>query len=285
MPKAGGHCNSPTQNMEWRKLHDGDAISALTHFRRSLEMAQDMAAKDTDNAQARRDVALYYGKTGQALLALGKPRQALASFQKPLAVFEKLAQSQPGNRDLKHMLVITHCQIGKALLRAGDAKQALEAFARSARIGSSLLVTEPGDTGTQGLLMLSAGEAGDALLRLGRVEDALDSYQKSLELGTLVAGQDPMNAGFRIHRALARCRIGRAQTAMARQARQLADKQSLMREAHRALQQGSDELAELRRRHTWYRENDEDLERAQRDLAEVANALTLLTIRPATTLN
>jgi tetratricopeptide (TPR) repeat protein len=254
-------------------LFEGDAQSAMDSFRRSMKLAQEMAQKDPDNAQARRDVAIYQAKVGEALLQLNQPRQALEQFRQPCALFAETAQSSSNARDARGVLVICHHSIASALLAMEDAGGALSQCDLGIKLAKSLLAAEPSDLMISRNLLLNYAVRGDALLQSGRYREALESSQQGLRLAEELAGLNPDHIEFRICRARMRAAAGRTYAHLARRSGSRVIRHEHLRAAQTWMTRGLHELTELRTRGTWYRREDREVNRIASELAKIRTDL------------
>jgi tetratricopeptide (TPR) repeat protein len=77
------------------KLQQGDVTGALAANQESLAIARKLAAEDSGNAQAQRDLSVSLVKLGNLELKKSDMAGALAAYQESLGIVRKLAAQDP----------------------------------------------------------------------------------------------------------------------------------------------------------------------------------------------
>jgi tetratricopeptide (TPR) repeat protein len=100
---------------------------ALAEYRRSLAIADKLAAADPGNTGWQRDLSVSHNKIGDLLMTAGRREEALAEYRMGLEIAEKLVAADPGNTGWQADLVISCYKVSRvsepaaaraALLRA-----------------------------------------------------------------------------------------------------------------------------------------------------------------------
>jgi tetratricopeptide (TPR) repeat protein len=97
----------------------GNLSGALEEFRKTLAIAERMAAQDPDNAGWQSDLATSYVWVGIVLESQGNLAGALEEFRKDLAIVERLAAQDPDNAGWQRELSVSRTRIGDVLESQG----------------------------------------------------------------------------------------------------------------------------------------------------------------------
>jgi len=176
----------------------GNLLDALTSYRDSLAIAEDLAKADPGRAGWQRDLSLSHEKVGDVLVAQGKLTDALKSYRESLAIRERLAEDDPSNAGWQRDLSLSYDNVGDVLEAQGNLFDALKSYRDSLAIAERLAKDDPGDVQRQRDLSLSYDNVGDALEAQGNLPDALKTYRDSLGIRERLAGVDPSNAASQI---------------------------------------------------------------------------------------
>jgi tetratricopeptide (TPR) repeat protein len=130
-----------------------------------LSIAERLAASDTANAGAQRDLSVVYAKVADALAAESKLSEAAADYVASLAIREKLAASDPDNAAWQRDLEVAIEKIGDVSYRFLMARD----FAKALELADLAIKRAPG------LGWLYTNRA-HALMFLGRTEEARALY-------------------------------------------------------------------------------------------------------------
>ena len=138
----------------------GRREEALAAYRRSLAIAEKLAAADPGNTEWQRDLSVSHDRIGDVLVAAGRREEALAAYRRSLAIREKLAAADPGNTEWQRDLSVSHDRIGDVLA------------ARGGRGGAGGLPQEPRDRARRSPPPIPATPSGSATCRSATTRSA-----------------------------------------------------------------------------------------------------------------
>ena len=175
----------------------GDLDAALTRYRASLVIAEDLARDDPGNAVWRRDLSVSHEKVGDVHRAQGDLDAALTRYRASLSIAEDLARDDPGNAGWRRDLLVSHIKVGEVHRAQGDLDAALTRYRAALAIAEDLARDDPGNAGWRRDLSGSHEKVGDVHLDQGDLDDALTRYRASLVIREDLARDDPGNAKWR----------------------------------------------------------------------------------------
>jgi tetratricopeptide (TPR) repeat protein len=171
----------------------GDRTDALEAYRKSLAIAEALAANDPSNTTSQRDLSISHEKIGNVLQDKGDRAGALDAYRKALAIREVLAAKDPGNAEWQRDLSLSYEKIGDVLQGKGDRAGALDAYRKSLVIAEALVAKDPGNTQWQRDLSVGYNQIGDVLWDEGDPAGALETYRKGLVIREVLATKGPSN--------------------------------------------------------------------------------------------
>ena len=124
----------------------GDDPGALRAYRKSLEIAETLAARDPANTEWQRDLSISHEKIGHILAAHGDSPAALEAYRKSLEIAEMLAARDPANTEWQRDLSVIHVKFGNTLTTQGDRDGALAAYQKALKIAETLAARDPANT-------------------------------------------------------------------------------------------------------------------------------------------
>lgn len=116
----------------------------MEHYRKALPLLESIVAADSNNVEARRDVAYCHGDIGAVLASMGKSREALKYSSKSLATFKEFYAANKMDRENRLSLLLVHEDIGKLFGSAGDMAPALENYRQALVILDKWSADDPG---------------------------------------------------------------------------------------------------------------------------------------------
>jgi serine/threonine protein kinase len=175
------------------QMVDGNAQEALTNFRRSLAMEQELEKIDPQNTLFRLDVAGVTASVGRALAGLGKHAEGLAMLKKAILVLEESYARDHSYADIPYWLGQDHIWSGEILAETGDVRRALDEYRRGAssleRLMSATLYAN-----TRSDIAASYTKVGTALALTEDNPEASSYYLKALKTAEPLALANPPNA-------------------------------------------------------------------------------------------
>ncbi|HYH47688.1 MAG TPA: tetratricopeptide repeat protein, partial [Thermoanaerobaculia bacterium] len=109
----------------------GDLAAALTAYRESLAIRQQLAAADPAHAGRQWDLSISYERVGDVLQNQGDLAAALTAYRESLAIRQQLAAADPAHAGWQRGLSISHNKVGDVLRNQGDLDTALTAYRES----------------------------------------------------------------------------------------------------------------------------------------------------------
>ena len=175
----------------------GAAESARRFYTGSLEIFQALARADPNDAQARRDLAISYGRLGDVHLKLGATDEALQYFQKDLELSEALARADPNDAQARRDLAISYSKLDDVHLRLGATDKALQSYQDGLKLSEALAEADLTNVQAQQDLSRSYYNLGKAHERANELARAQPWYEKMLAVGRDLAQRSPRSSDAR----------------------------------------------------------------------------------------
>lgn len=181
----------------------GDADQALDHYRRSLQIRNQLPAGVGDDAQIKREVSTSLNKLGDLLAtrsAAGAAQQALVHYRRSLEICERLFAADIRNDQAARDLSISLNKLAGFLSERrlpGDTDQAFSYYERDLEISERLFAANADSVQAARDVSLSLNQLGDFLAARGLPGDAqrsLAHYQRSLQMRQRLLADNPGNA-------------------------------------------------------------------------------------------
>ncbi|MEE9155926.1 MAG: tetratricopeptide repeat protein, partial [Gemmatimonadota bacterium] len=118
----------------------GDVTGMRNEYRLALKIREDLAEADPEY---RRDLAVSFNKTGDAMARMGKLVEAKAHYERALDIGELLASEKPDNDRFQRDVSVAHGKVGKVLSETGEYQAALGHFEKMLKIRERLLEDDP----------------------------------------------------------------------------------------------------------------------------------------------
>ena len=145
------------------------------------------AAKDTNTAQAQRDLAVSRTALGDVLLLSQERALALESFQVALEINKRLAAADPMSANAQRDVAVLHNKVGDAKLYAGDPAGALSDYRVSIEITARLAKSDPANVRFQLDHAHTLSRLGNAQIALGDADAGLAAKVEMLAIFEAVA--------------------------------------------------------------------------------------------------
>jgi serine/threonine protein kinase/tetratricopeptide (TPR) repeat protein len=192
------------------ELNNGSAVMmAASTYDRALSIAQELAALQPDDVQARRDLANACQRQGDVCLRIGKTSDAVGHYERSLAIRRKLAEGNPKFAEPLMELWTTLLHLGDASLQAGQMDPAQrhldEALAICERL-EKLKLPAP----MQREKSMTLERLGDLALRTGKQDEARERYQHALEISRVLASAQPLKLDWQRDVGISCERVGDA---------------------------------------------------------------------------
>ncbi len=193
------------------KPNIGEWQSALTNYKKALQISSRLAAADPADADAQNKWSLTLQSVGEVLTQYGSPSDALQYFRIALKIRQKLADIDQTNIATQLRLAISYHSIGKVLLLQGKATVALENFTHALKIRRTLFEKQQTDTKAKYLLTQTLLKIGEAHEKLAQEEldgadkkldwsNARDTYAQVLQLQLPITSQFHLDASQGLQR-------------------------------------------------------------------------------------
>jgi tetratricopeptide (TPR) repeat protein len=182
--------------------------SAQNLHEEAHNIAQKLAAADSANAQAQRDLSISYGSLGKVSMRMGKVQDALGFFQRALTIAEKLAAIDPDESQATLDLPDWYVTLGDVTLQAGQFQEAVGYYERGLKIAEELAATHTKDGKLLRSLAFLHDKIGDARLRTGDMQDAMDLHQRSFNARKKLAAANPTNIAVQREFLISHNRLG-----------------------------------------------------------------------------
>ena len=193
-----------------RRDQSRDAVVALGHYQRSLEIRERLLAANPESAQAARDVSVSLHKLADSLVSRGQSgdaEAALGHYRRSLEVDERLLAANPESAQAARDVSIGLNKLADFLAsrgQYGDAEAAWGHYQRSLEILERLLAANPESAEAARDVLISlerlAGAMGE---RTGGEKTALSLQCRSLEIALRLRDNNPASFHFQRTTALA----------------------------------------------------------------------------------
>ncbi len=155
---------------------------ALASYRKHLELLEESAQSDPDDATGVRDRMVAHNKIGDTLARMGNALGAQEHFASAKELADRLGMADVSNAQAQRDRALSLERIGEAHALSGRTSDALKAFTESGRIRGALAEGDPENPLLQRELSVALEKVGDQLLATGKRADAEKAYKRSLEL-------------------------------------------------------------------------------------------------------
>jgi tetratricopeptide (TPR) repeat protein len=184
----------------------GQFAKAHAAFQRFFAICQALAARDPENRDARRELAVANGRLGGILEAQENWDEAQPAFEEYLTICKSLAEEEeePGR---KLDLAVAYNRVGAVLESRDRLPEARQAFEQALMISNQFAALDRNHAHWQSGSATAYNRLGAVLLKDGDVEGARSAFKKSLTIIRQVAERNPQNANWQAALALAYSRI------------------------------------------------------------------------------
>lgn len=169
----------------------GDPKGAIASYRRGLEIAQELAARDRVNAQFRHDVAVADDRVGDMFGLATDYHQAVVHHQVAAEALRRLVEQDPADVGAKRDLAVALGKVGEDLAGQKDYAGALRTFGEVLRRTTALAEADPGTL----LYATDRAEAcyrlAETSLRAGDLETARAYGAKGVAIVQALLAKDP----------------------------------------------------------------------------------------------
>ena len=166
-------------------LQLGNVSDALRHFRRSLEIREQLAERDPANQEYRRSLTLAYGQVSDVLSRpdLGAERdgkRAFAYLLRAADLARATYDADPRNSVAKFDLAAVELRVASAALSPESKDVRLGRFRHSVQLLNELAAAEPRSVRYWGQLSLAGMRLGAFLRAQGQPNEAIAAYRQGL---------------------------------------------------------------------------------------------------------
>ncbi len=186
----------------------GDLPGALEAYRKSLAIAETLAARDPGNIQWQHDLSISHERLGDVLEAQGDLPGALDVYRKGLAIRETLAVRDARNTQWQRGLSASHFRIGDVLKAQGNLPCAMAAYRKCLEIADKLVARDPSNTLWRHHLLISHERVGNMLMQQDDLPGAMAEYRTRLEIVTALTVLDTHNTFWQRELAVSHNKIG-----------------------------------------------------------------------------
>ena len=172
-------------------LHTTDPPTALTHYRRALEITRDLAGQHPDDPQLKRDTSVALNDISR-MLRDTDPTQALAHYRESLEITEFLAEHYRDDSGRIRLDLCIALRNVAEMLTPIDPEQALALYRRSLDVNTELTDAWPHNLSLRHGLASSLNDIA-TLLSGTDPEQALGYYQRALGILRELAAAQPGN--------------------------------------------------------------------------------------------
>jgi eukaryotic-like serine/threonine-protein kinase len=195
----------------------GRKDDAIVQYRRGLDQADVVLARDPHNIEARKATSRLHVEIGQ-VTKYKDPAGTRRTDLELLPLYEALAREYPRDTDCLLDLGSLWSQIGSTFEEQDNPADAAGAFRKSASLREQVFALRPQDVSVQHDLLIAYGHLGDLtgspmFASLGDYRGSVVWYRKAAAIARQMAAADHSNVQARTDEGTALLRIGASQTA------------------------------------------------------------------------
>ena len=192
----------------------GNITAALARTRTLLTLARARAEADPSNAQAQRDLSVFYNRLGEVMVAVGKLGEAERFYRDDLAIAVRLAEADPSNAQAQRDLSISYNKLGQVMVAVGKLGEAERFYRDSLAIAVRLAEADPSNAQAQRDLSISYERLGQVMVAVGNLGEAERFYRDSLAIAVRLAEADPSNAQAQRDLSISYTQLGQVMVAV-----------------------------------------------------------------------
>jgi tetratricopeptide (TPR) repeat protein len=170
-------------------FHFGDLDQALLYQRKSLRIAEQLAARDPKDAMARAQLSLALRRMG-AVQRTTKPAEAVEFYRQALLHLRTLLDRAPGDINYQRDFANTQLGLAIALNNAGRPKQGLDAALSAITTQRNILAQNPERIVVREDLFDSIATLADIRLATRDFATALSAYKEALNIADELNNQN-----------------------------------------------------------------------------------------------
>jgi tetratricopeptide (TPR) repeat protein len=188
----------------------GDTAKAADQYAAALAIQEKLGAEFPKVPEYRKEHATTHNNLGVLLNGLGRRAEAQEHYRKTLTIYEELIAAFPDVPQYRWDLGRSQLNLGIVVRHAGRPAESLEWFDKAIRTLGPLHQREPRDAGVWQSLRFSYWERARANDEARRFAEAAADWERVIDLTPV-----DQRTTFRLSRAVARARAGRAAEAVA----------------------------------------------------------------------
>jgi tetratricopeptide (TPR) repeat protein len=172
----------------------GDRLLALQSFEEALKLNEARAAKDPNDANAKRHVAVTLTKLGDLAASAGDRAIAEARFSEALKIVQARATADPKDGEAQRDVSLSLLRLGDLAASADDRATARARFSEALKIDQVRAVADPKNSEAQRDLSQSSLRLGELAARAGDRAMAKARYSEALKINEARAAADPKDS-------------------------------------------------------------------------------------------
>ncbi|MBL8182828.1 MAG: serine/threonine protein kinase [Blastocatellia bacterium] len=186
-------------------LTSGKIGEARDNYSRSVDLLRSLAATDTKNTEARRQLARSYATLGQSIVRSGSLSDALSNYESSLAIFRELASEDPENNRARRSVGIVVSYIGFVKKEMGRTQEAFADYEQWLAIEKELVTRDPNNIEFRHDLSSSHTWNGVLLAEMGNIPEAQQNFREAINIQTAIMSADKESVG--VAYSLADCHL------------------------------------------------------------------------------
>jgi tetratricopeptide (TPR) repeat protein len=175
----------------------GHTAAAMTSYRKSLSLAEQLVARGHADLKMRRMLAEDYFKLGALLSESGDKLAAQTTLRQGVGIAEAV-EKQTGKEDDFRLLMNFHVRIGNTRLDTGDAIGGLESYRQAQQVAERCVAAFPTHDARYSLAVAN-NHVGEGLLVKGDLVGAIEQYRRSESIDQELVKELPANLTYRRH--------------------------------------------------------------------------------------
>jgi serine/threonine protein kinase len=183
----------------------GDTEGAITSYRRSLEIRQNLVEADSTNPELKNELANSFEGMGDMFYTVNNLKEGLQNYENALAIRQSLTKSDAGNLNYLSAFAQINGKIGdiKGLdgyPNLGDTDGALEAYQKTTAISEQISKQVPDNEKYKYEFAQRLQNLGVMLGTVGRTKEAIASGEKAHDLYVTLVAQNPNNTEYALNK-------------------------------------------------------------------------------------
>jgi tetratricopeptide (TPR) repeat protein len=190
------------------RMEQGDLSAALEAFDESLLISEQLANRDSTNAESQISMANSLFYVGYVRWQRGELGQAREYFEKVLPIVDAVSARDPDNTSWLIEKAYAYTNLGRVLELQGALEDALVSYRRVMDINERLVNLDPDNTEWTLELSFAHNNIGKLVAALGRLDEAESHFRRDLDIKNRIYATDRNHNVWRSYVAVSQYYLG-----------------------------------------------------------------------------